>query len=609
MTQKTKTYFWLRLIAFTIDLSVIYGIAFIVWNLLQLVPVYVPIARLTLIISIFYFPTITLAFRTTAGKVLCRLSVESKSKIYPSITLLLRELVYKQLFYIIPVCLLMVCFKLAWLSPYFEIFYCFILTPILFIIFLFQKRPWYDAWAKTTVIKNAEYDIVNARNGLALLICISLVIFCIRLDYYVSTNSVNDPFIPKHSKNAISPYVSFLEKQEDAKDYIFRLFDKNDIVILCEREHPEMTQYDFVFDLISDKRFIEKAGNVFSEIGSRTQQSNLDSLMNTAGLTDEELDIKLCQILRDYSSFPIWENTNYFDYFKKSYALNQQLPKEKRIKHFFADVECNWKEIKNKNDYTEKVKSNILRRDEVLADLIIMKYEQISVSNPERKKCLVIMNYRHAFGPVNVRLGDNSCASYIMKKYPDKSANVLINTVNLSLGLSNPGHLQLEPAQKSPIKIGMWDNAFKAIGNRSLGFDFKESPFGEDEFDLYFSPAGKLLKYKDVFTGYIFYKPLEKHYNSLGFKNIIKNGFDAEIINRANIIDDNSSDPDDNIKSVKEKIKKFSEQEITINTKPYQTYSSVIDLLFGTILLGLGLASGLIFYLTRKKIANTRHGQ
>jgi hypothetical protein len=60
---------------------------------------------------------------------------------------------------------------------------------------------------------------------------------------------------------------------------------------------------------------------------------------------------------------------------------------------------------------------------------------------------------------------------------------------------------------------------------------------------------------------------------------------------------------------VKEKIKKFSEQEITINTKPYQTYSSVIDLLFGTILLGLGLASGLIFYLTRKKIANTRHGQ
>jgi hypothetical protein len=98
MTQKRKTFFWLRLIAFTIDISVIYGIAFFLFNIFQLLPVYVPIARLTLIISIFYFPTVTVAFRTTVGKVLCGLSVESKSKIDLSITLVMRELVYKQLF-------------------------------------------------------------------------------------------------------------------------------------------------------------------------------------------------------------------------------------------------------------------------------------------------------------------------------------------------------------------------------------------------------------------------------------------------------------------------------------------------------------------------------
>ena len=172
----------------------------------------------------------------------------------------------------------------------------------------------------------------------------------------------------------------------------------------------------------------------------------------------------------------------------------------------------------------------------------------------------------------------------------------------MSFGLSNPELLSLVPVQKSPIKSGIWDNSFKWLGNKSLGFDFKDSPFGLDEFDLFFVPTGRLLKYQDVFTGYVFYKPLEAHYNSLGFKNIIANGFDEQILNRATIIDDHSSDPDIDVKYVNQKITKFKKQEITINTKPYQIYSSVIDLLFGTLILSLGLIFGLISYLTRKNI-------
>lgn len=601
MTQKTKTYFWLRLIAFTIDLSVVYGTSFVFFNLLQLLHIYIPVARLTLIFSLLYFPGITISYKTTIGKVLCRLSVENKSKNH-SIALLLRELLYKQLFYFIPIYLIIVYFKLAWLSPFFEIIYCVVLTTILLIIFLFQKRPWYDVWAKTKVIKNTEFNIENAKKGVVSLISLSLVILCIRLIYYGSTNSFNDPFIPQHSKNTISNYVSFLEKQENSKNYFFTLFQKNDIVILSEREHPEMTQYDFIFDLVSDKRFIDNAGIVFSEVGSRSQQSSLDSLMNTNGLTGDELDIKLCHILQNYSHFPIWENTNYFNYLKKLYGLNQQLPKEKRIRHIFTDIDCNWEEIKNRTDYSDKINQNLLKRDELLADKIIETYEKILASNQERKKCLVIMNYRHAFGPVDMRLGDESCASYIMRKYPNKSANILINGVIVSIGLSNPEFPKLVPAQKAPMRNGIWDNSFKAIGNISLGFDFKNSPFGKDEFDLFFSPTGKLLKYQDVFTGYIFYKPLEMHYNSLGFKNIVANGFDKETLKRAVIIDDNSSDPDKSLRSVKGKLEMFSKQDITINTKPYQTYSSVIDILFGTVLLSLGLALGLIFYLIKIKI-------
>lgn len=223
--------------------------------------------------------------------------------------------------------------------------------------------------------------------------------------YYTSSDTFNDPFTPKHSKKTISAYVSFLEKQQDAKDYIFKLFEKNDFVILCEREHPEMTQYDFLIDLISDERFVKNVGNVFTEVGTRSQQINLDSLMNIDDLTDNELDKKLCKILQDYSDFPIWANTNYYNYLKNLYFLNQTLQKNKRISNYFTDIEWNWDEITSTSDYNESIRSNFLTRDKEMAELVITKYEQILYSDQERKKCLVIMNYRHSFGPTRIRLG------------------------------------------------------------------------------------------------------------------------------------------------------------------------------------------------------------
>jgi len=67
---------------------------------------------------------------------------------------------------------------------------------------------------------------------------------------------------------------------------------------------------------------------------------------------------------------------------------------------------------------------------------------------------------------------------------------VLINTVSygpLSLSIFCP-----------PLQHGKWDRAFEIEGNPNIGFDFKNSPFGEDPFDAYFGvcPAG--LKYRDV---------------------------------------------------------------------------------------------------------------
>lgn len=48
-----------------------------------------------------------------------------------------------------------------------------------------------------------------------------------------------------------------------AVDYVFELFEKYDIVILGERDHRDMSQYQFVSEIISDRRFHSKCGSHF----------------------------------------------------------------------------------------------------------------------------------------------------------------------------------------------------------------------------------------------------------------------------------------------------------------------------------------------------------
>jgi hypothetical protein len=68
---------------------------------------------------------------------------------------------------------------------------------------------------------------------------------------------------------AIGKYVRFLETQKQTPvDYIMGLFAKYDIVVLCERAHPEITQYDMICELTSDKRFQQQVGHIFTECGS-----------------------------------------------------------------------------------------------------------------------------------------------------------------------------------------------------------------------------------------------------------------------------------------------------------------------------------------------------
>ncbi len=176
----------------------------------------------------------------------------------------------------------------------------------------------------------------------------------------------------------------------------------------------------------------------------------------------------------------------------------------------------NWDTLQNRG-----LKTLERQHDLLAAKRIINKIESFKQAKIQHKS-LIIMNYTHAF-----KLAKNpeyeSVANYIFAQYPHSTANVLINTV------TNWGVFLY-----FPIQGGYWDNAFKENGNKNRGFDFAHSPFGEDNFDLYISDKRKRYQYKDVFTGFIFWEPLENHTISTGFPYMYDNK--EEILKRANNI-------------------------------------------------------------------------
>jgi len=212
----------------------------------------------------------------------------------------------------------------------------------------------------------------------------------------------------------------------------------------------------------------------------------------------------------------------------------------------------------------------------------------------KHKKCLVIMNYRHAFDLTD-RLPwvkSSNTFEYIKDAFGSRAANVLINTRVITI---------------YPIAGGVWDDAFEKSGYRPVGFDFKGSPFGADNFDMYpwdkvmslffggRSPsAAGLLRYRDVFTGFVFINPSEEQYweqSTPGYYD----GFEKEYIRRC--------------ACVKTEYEEAAKQEMAaIKTNGYdppfkysEFWAETMVSLFLYCFFGIGLITGLIAYAFQKK--------
>jgi hypothetical protein len=329
---------------------------------------------------------------------------------------------------------------------------------------------------------------------------------------------------------AIAPYVDHLRAGvEDPVDYVLDLFDSRDLVILCERWHPEATQYDFFWEVVSDPRFVDRVGRVFTELGSRNLQEDLDRLMASTDLDEAAVRAGLLPIYRDLVIHPGWDNTNFFEFLVRVHGLNRTLPAGQRVEVLFSDLELHWKEM-SPEAFQEFRETVLPERDRRMADAIIDGVRAADAAGAGLSKALVIMNFRHAFNDFTFEDGSrgDNVGRYLFEAFPGRVANVMLNAVALLPGTTD------SEAVYEPLQKGKWDAAFRFAAIEEGAFDFAGTPFGQDGFDFFsFRPHSRT--YEEVFTGFVFWRPLAEHRMVTGIPGLF-DGFAEEYRRRIEVV-------------------------------------------------------------------------
>lgn len=308
------------------------------------------------------------------------------------------------------------------------------------------------------------------------------------------------------AKEEIKPYVGFLEeagKAASAKDYIISLFEKNDLVILCERDHRDVKQYEMILDVLADPYFAENVGTVFTEVGAHGLNPELNRFLADGSLTDEQVEQRAIGFQRRLMT-PMWDKTNYIYLMQGIHRINRGLPEGKKIGLWPTNgLTVEGEPTPEKYD---ELMIRYIRMDYLMAEYIRETFDGMKRQNP-KAKALVIMNYRHAFNFGFDELGGLNAGNLLVNLYPRKVANVMINNYR--------------SYDFTAVQDGRWDAAFRVAGVENAGFDFAGSPFGDDDFDFAMEEYREGRTYKDVFTGFVFYQPFEKFETWSGWDGLV----------------------------------------------------------------------------------------
>ncbi len=347
----------------------------------------------------------------------------------------------------------------------------------------------------------------------------------------------------------LTEYVETMRNGEDPVEYVFRLFEGADIVIIGERDHRDVTQYELITTLLADPRFAERVGYVYTEVGVTNMTQRANELVKDTYQSDEDFRKTLLSYLRDEDYSFCWEKTNRSVFLDSLYCINNRLPASTKITLGLTDPEFDWYETMSPEYYRQwyydyamlypdKTPEEQCVRDRIMAENFSRLYRRQKPIDGSRK-ALVITNHPHA---VNDDYSKNEGYRIKQEFGADNVKIVCLNWYVMSNSSDYPSLLFDE---------GRWDAAFELIGCRPVAFDIKGNPFGQAIYHNTWRPfSGK--SWETFADGIIYYKPFYEFKASIGIEGFVDDNCKEEQMRRLKLIYDAGLSSDFDYESNKE---------------------------------------------------------
>jgi hypothetical protein len=102
---------------------------------------------------------------------------------------------------------------------------------------------------------------------------------------------------------------------------------------------------------MSDPRFIEKVGHVFTEVGVCNQTDNANRVLKNNYSSEDDFIHDLRNLYhRDIDYEIIWEKYNYWYFLNSIYRINKHLPQDQKITLHLTDIPFDWNECRDITD-------------------------------------------------------------------------------------------------------------------------------------------------------------------------------------------------------------------------------------------------------------------
>jgi hypothetical protein len=346
--------------------------------------------------------------------------------------------------------------------------------------------------------------------------------------------------VAAQENNTLEHYVQVLKNEgKDPLTFVIEKLDSFDLLIFDDAWHPAVEPFKFYQTLVKSPEFYNKVKYVFVEAFPVNKQQYLDIYFNSP----KEDKVILYPLFQDDFSGLGWPLKTYFDLLETVYTINQKLSMNQRLKVIAVNAPTYWTEILTQQDL-ELFRKSLIGNDYTMYKIILDELNNFQSGS----KGIFLTNTRHAYKGIKDKNGRFfwNCGTFFHQWHPGKTYSIRFH--NMALSIQAEKQIDSSVAKTTSgiekyefkwIRLGdgVWDSAFREMGNHPIAFALKNNVFGNEAYvgnHIHKAAPGQTMY--DANDAVIFLAPLENLHNSAMVDFIYTDEFKIELARRYRIL-------------------------------------------------------------------------